>query len=371
MSPLERKIVERIRSEGPINFETFMEMALYYPDLGYYTRTSAQIGRAGDFYTSPHLHRIFGAMIGRQMEEMWHSMGCPECFPVVEMGAGMGYLAKDMLEYLKGKRIFPHLHYTIVELNPSIRERQRQLLTDLLDKISWRSHLSELDTFCGCLISNELLDAFPVRLVEMDGELMEIFVSYDQENGFREVKKPCSKELKDYFREFGIELPEGYKTEVNLKMRNWLDEAAGRLSEGFILTIDYGYPAWDYYSEDRSRGTLLCYYRHQINEDPFLNIGEQDLTAHINFSALKAWGELLGLKALGFGSQGTYLVSLGIDEVITGFYGEVPDPFEIAKIKGLIFPQGMGESHSVMVQHKGKGEIKLRGFDLRNQVKKL
>ncbi len=371
MSSLEQKITDKITADGPINFETFMEMALYSPGLGYYTRDSAQIGRAGDFYTSPHLHRIFGAMIGRQMEEMWDSIGRPECFHVVEMGAGMGYLAKDMLEYLKGKDLFPHLRYTIVELNPSVRERQRQLLSDFADTTGWRSQLNELETFCGCLISNELLDAFPVRLVEVDRELTEIFVSHDQENGFREVKKPCSKEVRDYFHEFGIELPEGYKTEVNLRMRNWLDEAAGRLSEGFILTIDYGYPAWDYYSEDRSRGTLLCYYRHQVNEDPFRNIGEQDLTAHINFSALKAWGEGLGLKTLGFGSQGTYLVSLGIDEVITGFYGENPDPFEIAKIKGLIFPQGMGESHRVMVQHKGKGEIKLRGFDLRNQVKKL
>jgi SAM-dependent MidA family methyltransferase len=374
VSPLKEKIIERIESEGPINFETFMEMALYYPGLGYYTKDSTKIGRAGDFYTSPHLHSIFGAMIGRQMEEMWTIIGNPDIFHVVEMGAGMGYLAKDMLEYLEGKEIFKHLKYTIVEVNPKVRAKQQELLSKFKDNIKWIFSIDEIEPVTGCFLSNELLDAFPVRLIEVsnnpDNGLKEIYVSIDGDD-LVEIKMPCSTEVKTYLNEFDIKLPEGYKTEVNLKIKDWLIEVTNKLLEGFILTIDYGYPAQDYYSEDRNRGTLLCYYQHQINENPYQNIGEQDLTAHVNFSSLKKWGDELGLKSLGFCSQGTYLVSLGIGEIIKELYGDSPDVFDVAKIKGLIMPQGMGESHKVMIQYKGKTELGLRGFSFRNQLKYL
>lgn len=355
-----------------------MEMALYYPGLGYYTKDSTKIGRTGDFYTSPHLHSIFGAMIGKQMMEMWELIGKPEIFHVVEMGAGMGYLAKDMLEYLSGsksndkrqKDIFKHLKYTIVELNLAVKTKQQELLSEFMDKVNWISNLNELESVTGCFLSNELLDAFPVRLVEMDNEIKEIHVSLNGDD-FVEMGMPCTGEVEEYFREFGIELPKGFRTEANLKIKSWLKEVSNKLFKGFVLTIDYGYPAEDYYSEDRSRGTLLCYHQHQVNENPYQNIGQQDLTAHVNFSSLKKWGDELGLKTIGFCPQGTYLVSLGIDEVITEFYGNSPDAFEIAKIKGLILPQGMGESHKVMVQYKGDGEPILRGFTLRNQKGKL
>lgn len=376
---LKQKIIERIKSEGPISFETFMGMALYYPGLGYYAKDSTRIGRSGDFYTSSHLHPIFGAMIGRQMEEMWTFMGRPDLFQIVEMGAGMGYLAWDMLDYLRKERgegakeqdsLFEHLRYSIVELNPSMKARQHMLLKENADKIQWFSSLRELGPIRGCVLSNELLDAFPVRMVEMHDGLKEIYLSANHD-GLVEVKMPCSDEVVEYFRELTIELPEGYRTEVNLELRHWLKDVSDTLAEGFVLTIDYGYPAWDYYSEDRNRGTLLCYYQHQVSEDPYQNIGEQDLTAHVNFSSLKRWGEGLGLKTIGFCPQGMYLISLGIDEVITEACGCAPDPFDISKIKGLLLPGGMGESHKVMVHYKGDGEPKLRGFSVRNYSQKL
>jgi SAM-dependent MidA family methyltransferase len=166
-----------------------------------------------------------------------------------------------------------------------------------------------------------------VRRVEMDDELMEIYVSLDG-NDLVEVKVPCGGEAFEYVKDFALVFPKGYRTEVNLRIRDWIGE-------------------------------------------PFEHVGEQDITAHINFSSLRRWGEEVGLETIGFCSQGTYLVSLGLDEVITERYGSEPDPFDIAKIKGLILPQGMGESHKVMIQYKGKGEPELRGFDLRNQVEKL
>lgn len=380
---LKQKIIEKIKQSGPINFETFMEMALYHPEDGYYMRDSAVIGKDGDFYTSPHLHPIFGAMLGRQMLEMYDFLETPEKFNIVEMGAGMGYLAKDMLNYLKTsslreqasgkeKEFFDSLKYTILEVNPAIKIKQQELLSDYTDKVEWISSLNELEPVTGCFLSNELLDAFPVRVVEMNKELTEIYLT--EKNGdLIEVRKPCSDEVKEYLREFSIDLSciKPFRTEVNLRVKEWLRQLNERLAKGFILTIDYGYPAIEYYSEERNKGTLLCYHRHKLNESPYINIGEQDITAHVNFSSLDKWGRELGISTVGFCAQGTYLISLGIDEIINELYGTSPDAFDIAKVKGLIFSEGMGESHKVLIQYKGLGSPSLRGFVFRNQIKKL
>lgn len=344
-------------------------MALYYPELGYYSRQSTVIGRQGDFYTSPHLHPIFGAMIGRQMVEFWQILG-KTSFSIVEMGAGEGYLARDMLDYLRDFEpdFFKNLSYTIIERNPSIRARQEGLLSDFAGKVKWVYDMDFIDDIEGCFFSNELLDSFPVRIIEVDSGIKEVYVSINNED-LIEVKRDCSDEIKKYLREFNIKLPEGYRTEINLSIREWLNKVNGRLKEGFIMTIDYGYPASQYYSEERYKGTLLCYHNHRIEEDPFKNIGKQDITAHVNFSSLKKWGEDFGIRTIGFCEQGPYLVSLGIDDVIMQCYGEVPDPFDLAKIKGLLLPEGMGETHKVMIQYKGSSEIgKLKGFSLRNRI---
>src|SRR5208283_5391231 len=303
---------------------------------------------------SPHLHSIFGMMIGRQMKEMWKIMGRPDRFQIVEMGAGMGYLAMDMLDYLKGEEFYRHIDYTIVELNNAVRDRQKTLLRDHDGKIGWFSAAGDFRNVIGCFLSNELLDALPVHLVVMRDELMEVFVSLPDEMDsgqdvvFVEVERPCNKAVASYCQEFSISLHKGYKTEVNLRIRDWLKALNEKLERGFILTMDYGYSLDEYYDKNRNTGTLLCYYRHQVNDIPYQHIGEQDITAHVNFSSVKKWGEEFGLRTDGYCSQGTYLVSLGIDEVITEIYGNTPDelpapksfqlfgdPFEMAKIKNL------------------------------------
>lgn len=381
MNSLQQKIIEKIKKQGPITFRTFMEMALYEPELGYYTSQNTKIGRAGDFYTSSHLHPIFGMIIGKQIEEMWEIMEKPSAFQIIEMGAGAGYVCKDMLDYYKGlgvrgqgleREIIKNLQYTIVEINPAMRERQKKLLAEFSDKVQWVSSLNELNGINGCILSNELLDAFPVHLIEMEDEIKEVFVSADGE-ALKEIKiKPGTSGISDYLKEFSVELPKCYRTEINLDIRKWLNEANNALREGFILTIDYGYPAWDYYSEDRNRGNLLCYHKHQVAEDPYQNIGEQDITAHVNFSSVKKWGEELGIKTIGFCQQGTFLMSLGIDEAIAEIHKNSPDYlFEVARIKKLILPGTMGETHKVMIQYKGNGEPKLRGFSIKNQRKNL
>ncbi|MDP3298018.1 MAG: SAM-dependent methyltransferase [Thermodesulfovibrionia bacterium] len=408
MTPLEKIIIDKIKKQDLITFETFMDMALYYPGLGYYTSPDLKIGRKGDFYTSPHLHKIFGAMIGKQLEEMWEIIERPSVFHAVEIGAGAGYLCKDILDYLKTREIFQSLNYIIVEINPVMIEKQKELLSNppnppfikvmtrrggergLLDeKVKWISSLRELNNIRGCIFSNELLDAFPVHVVEIvnedypsptplpqregvRGRVKEIYVAFDG-NKIIELKQDISSiDIINYIKEFSIDIPNGYRTEINLKIKDWLKEISEILHEGFVITIDYGYTAKEYYDEERSKGTLLCYHKHRMNENPYENIGKQDITAHVNFSSLKKWGEEIGFKTIGYCPQGTFLISLGIDEVITELYGNSLDyESEILKIKGLILPQGMGESHRVMIQYKGERLPTLRGFSMRNQINTL
>jgi SAM-dependent MidA family methyltransferase len=372
VSPLEKKIIEKITNEGPITFEAFMEMALYEPGLGYYASENTDIGKAGDFFTSQHLHPVFGAMIGRQLEEMWKTLGSPSVFHTVELGAGTGLLCLDIMNYLRDKALFDALTYVIVEINPFLRDKQEKLLHPYAGKRKWVSSLQEISAIEGCILSNELLDAFPVHLVEMNEELKEIYVTVDNDH-FAEIKEPLSTDaLARYLKEFSIELPAGYRTEINLRVKDWLASSSEILSKGFILTIDYGYPAREYYSEERNRGTLLCYYRHQVNENPYQNAGGQDVTAHVNFSSVKKWGEEFGLKTLGFCNQGTFFVSLGIDEFMGELFTNSSDYlFEIAKIKRLILPGTIGETHKVMVQYKGTDNPNLRGFAIKNQKDRL
>jgi SAM-dependent MidA family methyltransferase len=334
-----------------------------------------RIGRNGDFYTSSHMHPFFGAMIGRQLVEMWNVMGRPEEFNVVEMGAGIGYLAKDIIDYLKCKDIFRCLSYRIIELNPKAKEKQMSLLSEHLNIITWYNNLKELPPITGCFLSNELLDSFPVRLVEINSDIYEIFVSVENQR-LSEIKIPCSREIREYLEEFAPSLAGGssevYKTEVNLRIKDWIKGVASKLIRGFVLTIDYGYPAWEYYRKDRNLGTLLCYLKHKLSDDPYVNVGIQDITAHVNFTAFNKWSEKSGLTPVGFCPQGTYLISLGIDDIINELCGDAPDAFDISKMKNLILPQGMGDTHKVIIHAKGiTGNYSMRGFMLRNQIGEL
>ncbi|MBF0319702.1 MAG: SAM-dependent methyltransferase [Nitrospirae bacterium] len=373
-------LIEKIRETGPMPFKDFMYEALYHPTYGYYMSNEPIFGREGDFFTASHLHPAFGASIGRQIEQMWicHG-GRPEPFLIIEFGPGRALLAADMLRYLKDTDFFHCLSYVIIEANPWLRQRQEELLKEFSEKITWRDSARGLSAMRGCVLSNELLDAFAVHLVQMEnGVLNEVWVGADGDN-LHEVLVEPSDEIMAYVEEFNIgalrdsTAPYLYRTEINLAIKDWLRAVAAILTEGFILTIDYGYPAWQYYHPQRSRGTLVCYYRHKASENPYINIGRQDITAHVNFSALAKWGLPHGFTPVGYASQGTFLVSLGIDELISRMPQDGNYQFEAIKIKRLLVPEGMGQSHKVMVQYKGaEGEIpRLKGFVLRNQLSEL
>ena len=377
MNPLEQIIIEKIKREGPVPFETFMDMALYHPEYGYYASSTSALGREGDFFTSPHLHPIFGAMIVRQLYEMWQTMGKPPEFDIVEMGAGHGYLAKDIFDYLQHasesmSAFLDSARYHIVEPYGHFENKQRTVLGDELPnkrRITWVKSLSGLKNIKGCIFSNELLDAFPVHLIGMNETVKEIVVNYDDDKFREEMRDVRLREITNYINTFSISLSPGYKTEINLRIKEWLESVAAVLKEGFVLTIDYGYSAKEYYSEDRTGGTLLCYHKHTLNDSPYRNIGQQDITAHVNFSSLKLWGDDLGLRTVGCCPQGTFLTAAGIDEMILELYSDSADYLsEISRIKRLIFPQGMGDSHNVIIQYKGDKMPALRGFSMRNQA---
>lgn len=311
-------------------------------------------------------------MVGRQVGEMWKVMGKTDNFSIVEIGAGEGYLSKDMLDSLRGSEFYDTLHYEIIERNPFAVERQKVRLSDHLDKLEWKDSISQLTVIKGCIISNEVIDAFPVHLVRMDRELKEVYVGVENNRLIELIDDTSTAELNQFIDEFSINLEAGYRTEINLRVKEWLDEVDAILTEGFIITIDYGYSASDYYSEDRNRGTLMCYYRHQLRENPLENIGQQDISAHVNFSSLMKWADVRGLKTVGYCSQGAFLVSLGIDEEIRKLSLNSKNYFDdLSRIKKLILPQGMGDSHNVMVNYKGRAMPSLKGFLLKDRKKSL
>ncbi|KJR43307.1 protein of unknown function DUF185 [Candidatus Magnetoovum chiemensis] len=364
-------LIEKIKKDGPIKFRDFMDMALYYPQEGYYTSPNIEIGKRGDFVTGSHYHPVFGALIGQQIEQMWKILDMPKEFHLIEYGGGMGYLALDILNYLKKTKFIDSLTYVIIERNPNLQEKQEKLLANFKDKLIWHSTIEEMSPVIGCVFSNELIDAFPVHLIELEqNALKEVYV-YFSDNKFHEVLYNPTAGLEDYVREYIYEIYNGYRTEINLEAKKWLKEVSDILKWGFIFIIDYGYPAWEYYSPERSKGTLMAYYKHKVSENPYINIGRQDLTSHVNFTALKRWGQAYGFETLGYCTQGAFLVSMGIDEMLNKMVDKEDYPYMAASIKMLIYPHGLGESHRVMVLYRGKKKPLLKGFTLKNKVEKL
>ena len=355
-------VIERIRSEGPISFHDFMEMSLYHPEYGYYSTSRDKIGKEGDFYTSPCVSSLFGEMIARQLEEMWYWLG-KQPFSVVEYGAGTGLLCKDILQGLRrNKELYVDLHYHIIERSGAMRDEQRRLPLPP-DKVSWYEDIADIPSVTGCILSNELIDNFAVHQVVMQDELMEVFVDHDK--GFIECLRPASRPLKDYFRELRVVLPKGFRTEVNLEAIHWITRISGALKKGFVLTIDYGFPSQTLYDGRRNKGTLVCYHRHMINYSPYINIGEQDITTHINFSALCHWGLTNGLQLGGYTKQSHFLQGLGLAAHLKNLEekGEMQQwtsEEKLSLIRTLLMD--MGQKFNVLIQYKGLQKPLLSGM---------
>lgn len=365
-SPLENLIVERILTDGPLSFASFMRDCLYHPQYGYYMTTRQRIGREGDFYTSSSVHALFGQLIARQLQQMWEILGCPDNFVIAEQGAGEGYLCLDILNAVEAdfSEFYRSLEYRIVEISAENRARQAKLLSRHRQVVNWCQQ-SELAGMIGCYLSNELIDAFPVHLVEKrEGKLLEVYVTV--ENGtFQEIlRDPSTAELANYLEWVGVELAEGNRAEINLTAPAWIRTVAGHLHRGFILTIDYGYLASELYAPWRQNGTLMCYYQHRSGENPYVRLGEQDITAHVDFSGLIRAGEESGLKQLFYGDQCKFLLGLGFVDALLAAQTREKDPHHAQALrltlKNLILPDGgMGEIFKVLIHGKGVGSQNL------------
>ena len=374
---MEDKIISRklyqiiegeIRSKGPITFAEFMEICLYHPELGYYSSGRARRGRKGDYFTSPTVHPIFGASLGKQVAQMWRILGEGD-FEVVEMGGGEGYLCHDLLNYLRRNepRFYDRLHYRMVETGSSVIESQKEFLAPLQDKVSWhRPGAVGEGRIVGCFLSNELVDSLPVhRTVMRAGVLREIYVDA-QDGGLRELLgEPSMPELEGCFQRLGISLAEGQKAEVCLEALRWLRGVARWLERGFVITIDYGYPAQELFSAHRRDGTLLCYRDHMVSSDPYVQLGLQDMTAHVDFTSLIDCGEQWGLRFTGLVPQYRFLLGLGILDEAARWEeakGEWEATVQRLTIKNLILPGGMGDTFKVLIQHKGIERPQLDGL---------
>ncbi|HYK75797.1 MAG TPA: class I SAM-dependent methyltransferase, partial [Daejeonella sp.] len=318
---------------------------------------------SGDYYTSSSLGPVFGALLARQLEEMWQLLGRQD-FTIVEYGAGMGYLCHDILDHVKKKpEFYEQLRYCIIEKSESMRQTEHLHLPS--DKVHWLDSIQEIKGFQGCVLSNELLDNFAVHQVFMQQELMEVFVDY--QGGFTEVLKPASAALNQYFSDLNVQLPEGFRTEINLEAITWIRDIANSLQKGYVLTIDYGYPSAQMYQQSHSQGTLTCYHQHQINFDPYQHIGRQDITAHVNFSALCHYGLLNGLSCLGLTNQAGFLLALGFKNY---FREEKQTPENLllqAQTENFLTHTllvDMGSKYKVLVQGKGVPQKVLMGLKI-------
>ncbi len=354
---LSASIAKQVLKQGPISFHDFMERCLYDPDQGYYTNTCKPYG---DYYTSPTLSPAFGAILGKQLEEMWRFMGCTY-FMVVEYGAGTGHLCKAILNYLKGnKKMYALLRYCIIEKSPAMHQLAKQHLPD---QVEWYHDIHEVGQIKGCILSNELVDNFAVHRVVMEETLMEVYVDY--QNGYAEQLQPAKSELQAYLSELNIKLPRGYATEINLEALNWIAGIASALKSGYLITIDYGYKGHHIYKPDRNGGTLVCYHKHTVNDFFYAHIGEQDITSHVNFTALSHWGSKNGLKETGFTNQGYFLTCLGFREYILKVLAVEQDILKAAQKAAFlnhILLFDMGSKYKVLIQEKGVQSNPLSGL---------
>jgi SAM-dependent MidA family methyltransferase len=360
---LKDRIVSRIRAEGGIAFHDFMEMALYTPELGYYHSPGEKMGTRGDYMTSPEVSSIFGTLVGRQLREMWEIMDRPASFLVVEGGAGSGSLARDILWW--AERSAPEfrssLDYTIVESSEAMMAQQRSKLADAASVI-WSEDLP--DDIEGCILTNELLDAFPVhRVTVRDGTLHEIFVIWHEDGYFDEELRPPVPEVTAYFERLYVLPGEGCTAEVNLESINWMRSAGRALRRGYVMTFDYGYEAADMFAPWRSDGTLLCFYRHNPSSDPYVRIGKQDMTAHVDFTSLIAAGEEAGLATVALVTQSSFVEQMGIDQAMKPPEGADLEAYYTRRrqVTELLDPGGLGRI-KLLVQSKNVPDAALTGL---------
>ena len=364
MSPnkntLEQYLKLRIQNLGRITFAEFMETCLYHPDLGYYNSETNQIGTSGDYYTAPSTHPGFGATIALQLKTMWEILGRPATFTIVEGGGNKGRLAIDILTYLSilDDSFISAIEYWILESNRRALINIESFISNATDHVfPWENTTEIPDIENGVFLSNELFDAYPRhRLQNLPNQLQEIYVSLNNTDFVETIDEPSSLSLVQHFEDLDITLPSGAKVEVDLEGPKFMERIGESIQKGFVITIDYGYPAETLYSRKYMNGTLFCYYEHTSSTNPYIRIGKQDITAHVDFSTLAISGERQGLKVESLMTQQRYLKKLGIQAFIDALRGTDLNEKQILEnrmgLLELTKPSGFG-SFGVLIQSKG------------------
>ncbi|HEY0793982.1 MAG TPA: SAM-dependent methyltransferase [Chthoniobacterales bacterium] len=308
---VEQIIRDRLAVENPLRFAEFMNLALYHPEHGYYLQDRPRTGKAGDFFTNVSVGAIYGQVLGDEFAAMFTRMGSPPAFRVVEQGSEDGQLACDVLTYLQ--RQFPEVYaattYLVVEPHPTKRILQAGKLEAFGPKVTWAESWARLPAFVGVVHAHELLDAFPTHVVEHDGDRWrELGVTFAK-GAFTWAAMPAvTPELAPHLDRLPLPVHLPYRTEINLNALSWVREVATRLLAGYLLVVDYGYPRAVYYAPHRHEGTLACYHRHRREDNPFNRVGEQDITAHVDFTTVAEAGEQAGLSIRGFTDQHHFMV---------------------------------------------------------------
>lgn len=353
---------------GQLPFDRFMELALYAPGLGYYTAGAHKFGGGGDFVTAPEISPLFGRCLARQCAEVLDALGGGD---ILELGAGTGALAADLLDSLEHEGRPPG-RYLILEPSPDLRARQQGLLRERQPHVAGRVHwLDRLpEDFTGVLLANEVVDAMPVHRfkVREDGSPAEIFERPVADGWEEIVSEPVSPGLVDAVQALqaeGLSQEPRYESEINLRLRPWIAALSEAMNRGLVLLIDYGYPRSEYYHPARETGTLMCHFQHRAHSDPSVHLGLQDITAHVDFSALADAGLAAGMEVAGFATQAHFLIGCGLDEMLAEVAAKGGDLDLILGAKQLVLPAGMGERFRVLGLAKGVSRS-WRGFSLRD-----
>jgi SAM-dependent MidA family methyltransferase len=355
---------------GRIPFRRFMEMALYTPQLGYYTGGRRKFGTAGDFVTAPEISPLFGRCLARQCAEILEQSGGG----ILEFGAGSGRLAVDLFRELE-RLGAPPARYAILELSPDLQALQRQTITqelpEYLDRFEWLEQLPE--GFRGVMLANEVVDAMPVHRFRITGNgPVEEHVLWSGEAFVPAWSDDTPGVLGSEIAELALELPLDYISEINLAASAWIHHLAGQLDRGAVILIDYGYSRSEYYHPERSSGTLLCHFRHRAHGEALILPGLQDITAHIDFTALARAALTADMQVAGYATQGNFLINCGLDELLQQLSNEDSRAFlqQIQQVKTLTLPNMMGERFKVLALSRNISD-ELMGFqrqDLRHKL---
>ena len=369
-SRLRRRIADEIRRNGPMPFSRYMQMCLYEPELGYYSRSREQFGKAGDFYTSSDVHAVFGRLLARQFEEMWRALDSPQGIDLIELGPGRGLFARDVLDW--SAKQFPKfsraLHFALVEQSAHLRDRLQERLAEHVaaERARVLASLEAAASRAGeniIVFGNEFFDALPVEVVGYRGALR---IGLENGKFVETFDRPTAAEA-EFLDRYSVHPEAGERVEATLVSMEWMERIAEVFQgkRGFLVAIDYGYTREEQLA-GRHRDTVMSYRQHTASASPYEAPGEQDITAHVNFTALRAKGVQRGLEPVALLTQSQFLIGIGEETEFADAFQECELPQERAKValqlKHLISPTGMGETFQVLLMSAGVAKEKAAGL---------